>query len=150
MKLMGLIGGMSWQSTSQYYDLINRLVSERLGGLSSARMVVYSLDFAEVELTQREEQWDDALALLVEAGSALKRAGADFLVLCANTRHKVADQLEQQVGLPPLNQQHEHRRRERLSHDLNASLLVTRQLQIVQSTSAPDQCNPATGNDAFL
>ena len=103
MKLMGLIGGMSWRSTSEYYNLINELVSERQGGFSSAQLVLYSLDFSEVEQAQRDEKWDLALEMLVQAGEALKRAGADFIVLCTNTMHRLADELEQRVGLPLLH-----------------------------------------------
>jgi len=100
MKLIGLIGGMSWNSTLEYYRVINELVAERLGNLHSARLVLFSLDFDEVERAQRENRWDDAATILAEAGNALKRAGADFLVLCTNTMHKVADAVAEGTGLP--------------------------------------------------
>lgn len=103
MKAMGLIGGMSWHSSVEYYRLINELVAQRLGGSHSARLILYSLDFAEVEKAQREGRWDDAAATLGEAGSALKAAGADFLVLCTNTMHKVADMVAERAGLPLLH-----------------------------------------------
>ena len=103
MKTLGLIGGMSWESTVPYYQTINRVVGETLGGLHSARMVVYSVDFQEIEHLQREGRWTEAGEILVAAGRALKRAGADFLVLCTNTMHKVAAQLEAAVDLPLLH-----------------------------------------------
>jgi len=103
MKVIGLIGGMSWNSTLEYYRLINELIASRLGGLHSARIVLYSLDFEEIERAQREARWDDATIILSEAGVALKQAGADFLVICTNTMHKVADAVKERVGLPLLD-----------------------------------------------
>jgi len=103
MKVIGLIGGMSWNSTLEYYRLINELVAARLGGLHSASIVLYSLDFAEVERVQREARWDDAADILVRAGTALKQAGADFLVICTNTMHKVADAVAERSQLPLLH-----------------------------------------------
>jgi len=103
MKVIGLIGGMSWNSSLEYYRLINEMVSRRLGGLHSARLVLYSLDFEEIELAQRESRWEDAAGVLSKAGMALKRAGADFLLICTNTMHKVADEVGESVGLPILH-----------------------------------------------
>jgi len=103
MKVIGLIGGMSWNSTSEYYRIINELFAQRLGGLHSARLILYSLDFDEIERTQRESRWDDAAQILVEASSAIKQAGADFLVICTNTMHKVADVVAEKSSLPLLN-----------------------------------------------
>ena len=103
MKVIGLIGGMSWHSSLEYYRLINELISEKLGGLRSAHVVLYSLDFDEIEQAQHLARWDDATAMLVSAGTALKRAGADFLVICTNTMHKVADAVAERVGLPLLH-----------------------------------------------
>jgi aspartate racemase len=103
VKIIGLIGGMSWNSSMEYYRVINTLVAEKMGGLHSARVILYSLDFEEVEQAQRQGRWEDALTSLTHAGRALKDAGADFLVLCTNTMHKVADRLEEEVGLPLLN-----------------------------------------------
>ena len=103
MKVIGLIGGMSWNSTMEYYRLINELVATRLGGLHSASIVLYSLDFAEIECMQREARWDDAVDILVRAGTALKQAGADFLVICTNTMHKVADVVAEKSQLPILH-----------------------------------------------
>lgn len=103
MKVIGLIGGMSWNSTLEYYRLINEGVSSKLGGFHSARIVLYSLDFEEIERTQREARWDDATDILVEAGTGLKQAGADFLVICTNTMHKVADLVAERTSLPLLH-----------------------------------------------
>jgi aspartate racemase len=103
MKAIGLIGGMSWNSTLEYYRLINEGVSHRLGGFHSARLVLYSLDFEDIELAQHEARWDDATDILVKAGTGLKQAGADFLVICTNTMHKVADVVARRADLPLLH-----------------------------------------------
>jgi aspartate racemase len=103
MKLIGLIGGMSWQSTVDYYKLINEAVWQALGGQHSARLLLYSVDFDPIEKAQKEARWDDTASALSEAGSALQRAGADFLVLCTNTMHKVAAAVEKASGLPLLH-----------------------------------------------
>jgi len=103
MKVMGLIGGMSWNSTLEYYRIINELFAQRLGGLHSARLILYSLDFDEIERAQREARWDDAAHILVEASTALKQAGADFLVICTNTMHRVADVVAEKSSLPLLH-----------------------------------------------
>ncbi|MEQ6889385.1 aspartate/glutamate racemase family protein [Halomonas sp. CS7] len=103
MKTIGLIGGMSWESTQTYYRLINQGVKARLGGLHSARLVLYSVDFAEIEALQRRGDWAAAARILGAAACSLEAAGADFLVLCTNTMHKVAPQLEQAVAIPLLH-----------------------------------------------
>ncbi|MEO6026437.1 MAG: aspartate/glutamate racemase family protein [Candidatus Binatia bacterium] len=100
MKIIGLVGGMSWESTVPYYRQINETVRERLGGLHSAKIVLYSVDFHDVERLQRAEDWDAAGELLAHAGRALEAAGADFLVLCTNTMHKVAPAIERAVRIP--------------------------------------------------
>jgi aspartate racemase len=100
MKTIGLIGGMSWESTVPYYRQINEAVKARLGGLHSARIVLYSVDFHEIEALQRSGDWAAAGRLLGEAARALKAAGADFLVLCTNTMHKVAADIEAASDLP--------------------------------------------------
>lgn len=100
MKTLGLIGGISWLSTVEYYRLINEGVAARLGGLHSARCIIYSLDFADVLEINKRQDWDAALEILAEAGGHLKRSGAEALVVCANTMHVVADRLESRVGLP--------------------------------------------------
>ena len=103
MKTMGLIGGMSWESTVQYYQIINRTVNRRLGGFHSAKCVLYSVDFAEVELLQHQGKWEDATRLMIEAARSVERAGAEFLVICTNTMHKMADDVQKKIGIPLLH-----------------------------------------------
>lgn len=103
MKTLGLIGGMSWESTVPYYREINQTVKARLGGLHSAKLILYSVDFAEVEQLQATGQWDAAGALLADVAVKLERAGADALVLCTNTMHKVADAITSVVNIPLLH-----------------------------------------------
>lgn len=103
MKTMGLIGGMSWESTAGYYRLVNEGVKRRLGGLHSARLVLHSVDFDAIERLQHAGDWDAAGATLAEAAQSLERAGADFLVLCTNTMHKVAAAIEAAVAIPLLH-----------------------------------------------
>ena len=98
-----MLGGMSWESTAEYYRLANEIVRERSGGLSSARLLVHSVDFAEVERMQADGRWDTAGALLAEAAAGLERGGAELLVLCTNTMHKVADAVEAAVSVPLLH-----------------------------------------------
>jgi aspartate racemase len=100
MKTIGLIGGMSWESTVPYYRIINETVRNKLGGLHSAKVVLYSVDFYEIELLQRSGDWDEAGRVLAQAAESLQAAGADFLVLCTNTMHKVADLIESAVRIP--------------------------------------------------
>ncbi|MFO7767179.1 MAG: aspartate/glutamate racemase family protein [Pelovirga sp.] len=103
MKTIGLIGGMSWESTQTYYRLINQMVKDELGGLHSAKLVLYSVDFAEIEALQQQGDWHATAEILGAAGRALESAGADFLVLCTNTMHKVAPQIERAVNIPLLH-----------------------------------------------
>lgn len=103
MKMIGLIGGMSWESTVPYYRIINETVKEKLGGLHSARLVLYSVDFHEIEQLQHAGDWDAAGHLLGAAAQSLEAAGADFLVLCTNTMHKVATAIEGAVAIPMLH-----------------------------------------------
>jgi len=103
VKTLGLIGGMSWESTVPYYQIINRVVGARLGGLHSARLVLYSVEFHEIEVLQHEGRWDEAGEILVEAARAVRRAGADAIVLCTNTMHKVAAQIGAAVDIPLLH-----------------------------------------------
>ncbi len=103
MKTIGLIGGMSWESTIPYYRFVNEAVRERLGGLHSARIVLYSVDFHEVEQLQHAGDWEEAGRLLAQAARSLAAAGADFLVLCTNTMHKVAAAIEAAVPIPLLH-----------------------------------------------
>ena len=103
MKTIGLIGGMSWESTQTYYRLINQKMRDELGGLHSAKLVLYSVDFAEIETLQQQGDWDAAAEILSSAARSVESAGADFLVLCTNTMHKVAPQLERAVSIPLLH-----------------------------------------------
>lgn len=100
MKTIGLIGGLSWESSAVYYRIINELVREKLGGTHSARIIMYSVDFAEFEQLQHQGDWDTLTKLMIEAGKRLKDGGADFIVICTNTMHKMADAVESQVGIP--------------------------------------------------
>jgi aspartate racemase len=103
MKTIGLIGGMSWESTAHYYRLLNEGVKHRLGGLHSARCVLASVDFADIEPLQRADRWDDAGQILHGAALAVERAGADFVLVCANTMHKVADRMMDGLRIPLLH-----------------------------------------------
>ena len=103
MKTLGLIGGMSWESTVPYYRQINQTVKATLGGLHSAKIILYSVDFAEVEHLQASGQWDAAGELLADVAQKLAHAGADGLVLCTNTMHKVADTIANAVNIPLLH-----------------------------------------------
>ncbi|MDC8014790.1 aspartate/glutamate racemase family protein [Tahibacter soli] len=103
MKTLGLLGGMSWESTLPYYRAVNERVRERLGGLHSARLLLYSVDFAQIEALQMRGDWDAAARVLSEAAAALARGGAQALVICTNTMHKVAPQIARAVDLPILH-----------------------------------------------
>lgn len=103
MKVIGLIGGMSWESSAEYYRIVNERVRDRLGGLHSARCLMWSFDFAGIEALQHAGRWDEATTLLVEAARRLERGGADFLVLCTNTMHRMADELQAAVEIPLLH-----------------------------------------------
>ena len=102
-KTIGLIGGMSWESTILYYKIINEVISQKLGGLHSAKIILYSVDFAEVEQCQAEGRWEDAGNLLGSVAKRLQLAGADFVVLCTNTMHKVAFRIEECIDIPLLH-----------------------------------------------
>lgn len=103
MKTIGLIGGMSWESTVPYYRHINTRVKQRLGGLHSARLLLYSVDFQDIETLQQAARWDDAADLLSKVARTLEQAGADCVVLCTNTMHKVAPEIEAAVAVPLLH-----------------------------------------------
>jgi len=103
MLRLGLLGGMSWESTALYYQLINEGVRDSLGGLHSAECVLYSVDFAEIEEMQSQGRWDDAAKVLAEAAASLQAAGAQLLVLCTNTMHKVAEELQLAADIPLLH-----------------------------------------------
>lgn len=99
MKTIGLIGGMSWESSLLYYQIINEETRRRLGGLHSAQSLMYSFDFAEIEALQHEDRWDEATERMVAAGESLKRGGADFALICTNTMHKMAAAVEEVIPL---------------------------------------------------
>ncbi|MCK5866321.1 aspartate/glutamate racemase family protein [Marinobacter adhaerens] len=103
MKTIGLLGGMSWESTQTYYRLINEGVKNRLGGLHSAKLVLFSVDFAEIEALQHKGDWPATADILAGAALSLQKAGADFLVIGTNTMHKVAPEIEQAIGIPLLH-----------------------------------------------
>lgn len=100
MKPLGLLGGMSWESTAIYYRLLNEIVRERLGGLHSAKLLLWSFDFAEIAERQHHGDWDGAGVLLVEAARKLEAGGAEGLLLCTNTMHKLADEVQASVSIP--------------------------------------------------
>jgi aspartate racemase len=100
MKTIGLIGGMSWESTIPYYRQINEIIKERLGGFSSAKLILYNVNFQEIELLMKTGDWDAAGAILADAAKSLEKGGADFLLLCTNTLHKVAPAIESAVSIP--------------------------------------------------
>lgn len=100
MKSIGMIGGMSWESTVTYYQTINEIIKERLGGLHSAKILLYSVDFAEVEKFQRVDDWDECAMIMADIAVRLERGGADYLVMCTNTMHKVVPQIEKLVRIP--------------------------------------------------
>ena len=103
MQTIGLVGGLSWESSAAYYQALNLGVEQRLGGLSSAKTVMTSVDFAEVTALQEEERWDDVARILAAAAQSVERAGADFLMLCTTTFHRVAEQVQEAVDLPLLH-----------------------------------------------
>ena len=103
MKIIGLIGGMSWESSLEYYRIINQLVRDRLGGQHSAKILMFSVDFQEIEEFQRTDQWGKATEVLIDAARRLERGGAELLLLCTNTMHKVASELVEAVGIPFLH-----------------------------------------------
>ncbi len=100
MKTIGLLGGMSWESTAEYYRLINTTIKEHIGGLHSAKLVLYSIDFAEIEILQQQGNWQKAGQLLTDAAQTIEKAGADFLLICTNTMHIVADTIAQNIHIP--------------------------------------------------
>jgi hypothetical protein len=102
-KVIGMLGGMSWESSAEYYRLANEIVRARLGGLHSARIVLASVDFAEIERLQAASRWEEAARLLAGIAKELEAAGADLLILCTNTMHKVADQVQAAVSIPLLH-----------------------------------------------
>lgn len=103
MKTIGLIGGMSWESSLEYYKIINETVKSKLGDLHSAKSIMYSVDFEEIELLQHQGKWKELAGIMVAAAKALKSAGADFIVICTNTMHKMAEDIEKEAGIKVLH-----------------------------------------------
>lgn len=103
MKTIGLLGGMSWESTLEYYRIINEKVNEKLGRLHSAKILMYSFDFEEIEELQRREKWKEAAKLMVKAAKKVENGGADLILICTNTMHKVADEVQSNIKIPLLH-----------------------------------------------
>jgi aspartate racemase len=103
MKTIGLIGGMSWESTAEYYRIINEAVKENLGRLHSAKIVMYSVDFEEIEQLQHRGRWDKATDIMIDAAKRVERGGADFVLICTNTMHKMADDVAVNINIPLLH-----------------------------------------------
>ena len=103
MKIIGLIGGMSWESTVTYYQIINEVIKDRLGGLHSAKCILYSVDFEEIEECQKNGDWDRSAEILGDVALSLEKAGADFIVICTNTMHKVVSEIKKYTKLPILH-----------------------------------------------
>ena len=103
LKTIGLIGGMSWESTVTYYKIINETIKEKLGGLHSAKCILYSVDFQEIEECQANGNWEKSGEILGEAAYNLEKAGADFIVICTNTMHKVVNQIKEKISIPILH-----------------------------------------------
>ncbi|MDR8525281.1 aspartate/glutamate racemase family protein [Shewanella fidelis] len=103
MKTIGMLGGMSWESTASYYNALNQGVKAELGGLHSAKVALYSVDFAEIEELQHKGEWQQTAAILSSAAKSVEAAGADFLLICTNTMHKVADDIQANINIPILH-----------------------------------------------
>ena len=103
MKTIGLIGGMSWESTVTYYQIINEVIKDKLGGLHSAKCILYSVDFEEIEECQKNGDWDRSAEILGKVALSLEKAGADFIVICTNTMHKVVSGIKKYTKLPILH-----------------------------------------------
>jgi len=103
MDTIGMIGGMSWESSAEYYRLMNEEVKRQLGGLHSAKCILYSVDFQEIEHYQARGDWDKAGQVLGEAAQSLEKAGADFIIICTNTMHKVIDIIQEKISIPILH-----------------------------------------------
>ncbi|MEW9094823.1 MAG: aspartate/glutamate racemase family protein [Clostridiaceae bacterium] len=103
MKTIGLIGGMSWESSLEYYRIINETTKLKLGGLHSAKCLMYSVDFEEIEVLQHENKWDELTNIMVNSAEKLKNGGADFIIICTNTMHKMASDIENKVGIKVLH-----------------------------------------------
>ncbi|RPI96373.1 MAG: amino acid racemase, partial [Chloroflexi bacterium] len=103
MKTIGLLGGMTWHSSHEYYRLINEEIQNRLGGVHSAQCLLYSVDFGPMDALERQDRWDEAGGIVVAGAQRLEQGGADFVVICSNTTHKSADRVQQHIGIPLLH-----------------------------------------------
>lgn len=103
MKILGLIGGTSWVSTIDYYRFINQGINDKLGGVNAAELLLHSFNYADIAKNHAEDRWDKTTQMIIDAGVGLKNAGAEAIILCANTTHLVADEVEQAIGLPIIN-----------------------------------------------
>lgn len=103
MKTIGLIGGMSWESSAEYYRIINETMKEKLGGFHSAKCIMYSVDFEEIEKLQHAGKWKEATEVMIDAARRVERGGADFVVICTNTMHKMADEVQSNINIPLLH-----------------------------------------------
>ena len=103
MKTIGMLGGMSWESTASYYKAINEGIKAELGGLSSAKICLYSVNFEEIEKLQHQGRWNETALILTQAAKAVEAGGADFLIICTNTMHKVASEIEAEISIPILH-----------------------------------------------
>lgn len=103
LKTIGLLGGMSWESSSEYYRIINQTVNRKLGGHHSAKSVMYSVDFEEIKKLQHSDRWGEATELMIKGAQYIEKGGADFLVICTNTMHKMASDIQQHIGIPILH-----------------------------------------------
>jgi aspartate racemase len=103
MKTIGLIGGMSWESSIEYYRIINETIRDKLGGLHSAKSVMVSVDFAEIEVLQHEGRWDEATQALIQAAQQVERGGADLVLICTNTMHRMANEIQDNISIPLLH-----------------------------------------------
>ena len=103
MKTIGMIGGMSWESSIEYYRIINETVREKLGGLHSSKSVMYSLDFDEIEALQHQNRWEEATQLMIDAARHVQNGGADFVLICTNTMHKMAEDVQNHIDIPILH-----------------------------------------------
>jgi aspartate racemase len=103
MKVIGLLGGMSWESSLEYYRIINETVKQRLGGLHSAKCILYSVDFQQIETLQHEGNWDELTKIMIESALNLEKAGADMVLICTNTMHKMANEVKSAIKVPLLH-----------------------------------------------
>lgn len=125
MKTIGLIGGMSWESSAAYYQIINEEIKKRLGGLHSAKCILHSVDFAEIEHLQVNGEWEKAGEILGNIARSLEKGGADFIVICTNTMHKVFDLIQDHINIPILHIADATIKQIKMQHIINVGLLGT-------------------------